>query len=224
MIELADGLWRWTQRHPDWHPRSEFGAEVGCYVAHARGGTVLVDPLLSDDDVVAALDEIVTGAVVVAVTIPYHVRDSAAAAARWGGVVSGHPDLVGRLPEGTPFAPELPLGLRWHPLKRGKEQPLELPDLKALVFGDRIVGVDGGLRYWSTNPITAKRADHFHRITAKELAPLLEIDAERMLVTHGEPVLRDGRRALAEALAAEPWHHRSTSPATIVPAARSSSK
>ncbi len=76
------------------------------------------------------------------------------------------------------------------------------------MFGDRIVGVEGGLRYWSMNPVTAKRADHFHRITAKELAPLLEIDVERMLVTHGEPVLRDGRSALAAALAAEPWHHR----------------
>ncbi len=128
MIELAEGLWRWTQRHPDWHPRTEFGGEVGCYAAHAQGGTVIVDPLLADDDVVAALDEIVTGQVVVAVTIPYHVRDCAAAVARWGGVVSGHPDLVRRLPEGTPFDPELPLGLRWHPLKRGKEQPLELPD------------------------------------------------------------------------------------------------
>jgi hypothetical protein len=29
-----------------------------------------------------------------------------------------------------------------------------------------------------------------------------------VLVTHGEPVLHDGRAALAAALAAEPWYHR----------------
>ena len=36
------------------------------------------------------------------------------------------------------------------------------------------------------------------------------IDAERVLLTHGPPVLRDGRRALADALAGEPWYHRSS--------------
>jgi hypothetical protein len=200
---LADGLWHWTARHPDWHPRSEFGAQVGCYLAHEGGRTVLIDPLLTED-----LDDLIDGDVVVAVTIPYHVRDSAAAVARWGGVVSGHPDLAKRLPAGTPFDPDA--GLRWHPLKRGKERPLELPGLKALAFGDRIVGVDGGLRYWSINPVTEKRKDYFRRVTSPQLAHLLEIGFERALVTHGEPVLEDGRSALADALAAEPWYHRSS--------------
>ena len=118
MIELADGLWRWTARHPEWHSTSEFGASVGSYVAHDGGRTVLIDPLLPDE-VVADLDEIIAGEVVVAITIPYHVRDSATAVARWGGVVSGHPDLQRRLPQGTPFDSDA--GLRWHSLKRGKE-------------------------------------------------------------------------------------------------------
>jgi hypothetical protein len=204
VIELADGLWRWTARHPDWHPRSEFGAEVGCYVAHEGGGTVLIDPLLPDP-VLAELDAIVTGEVVVAITIPYHVRDSAAAAARWGGVVSGHPDVRRRLPEGTPFDPDA--GLRWHPLKRGKERPLELPGLRALAFGDRIVGVEGGLRYWSMNEVTESRRAFFRRQTAPQLRRLLDVEFDRALVTHGEPVLRDGHRALADALAGEPWYH-----------------
>ncbi len=81
--ELADGLWRWTARHPDWHPSGEFGAEVGSYAAHEGGRTVLIDPLLSDETI-AALDEIVTGEVVVAITITYHVRDSAAAVGALG--------------------------------------------------------------------------------------------------------------------------------------------
>ena len=203
MKRLADGLWYWTARHPSWHPRTKFGAEVGCYLAHDGGRTVLIDPLLTED-----LDDLIEGDLVVAVTIPYHVRDSAEAATRFNGVVSAHPDVQRRLPPGTPFDPDA--GLRWHTLARGKERPLELPDHKALAFGDRIVGVDGGLRYWLQSPPTEKRADYFRRVTSKQLRSLLEIDAERVLVTHGEPVLKDGREALRNALDADPWYHRSS--------------
>jgi hypothetical protein len=125
----------------------------------------------------------------------------------WHGYVAG-------LPLGTkygfrvhgPFDPDA--GLRWHPLKRGKERPLELPDHRALVFGDRIVGVDGGLRYWTNDPVTDKRKDYFRRVTSPQLAQLLEIDFDRALVTHGEPVMKGARRALEDALAGEPWYHR----------------
>ena len=34
----------------------------------------------------------------------------------------------------------------------------------------------------------------------EELRPLLELPVERVLVTHGEPVLEDGHEALAKAL------------------------
>jgi hypothetical protein len=205
VIALADGLWRWTARHPDWHPSGEFGAEVGCYAAHEGGRTVLIDPLLSEETI-AALDEIVTGEVVVAVTATYHVRDSAAAVARWGGVVSGHPDVARRLPEDTPFDPDAELS--WHQLKRGKERALELPGLRALAFGDRIVGVEGGLRYWSAKKITEARRAFFHRQTAPQLRHLLDVDFDRALVTHGEPVLQGGHQALEDALTGEPWYHR----------------
>lgn len=197
MRQLADGLWHWTAYHPEWRQ------DVGCYLAHEDGRTILIDPLLTED-----LDALIDGDVVVAITIPYHVRDAAAAAARWGGVISGHPDLARRLPEGTPVDPDA--GLRWHTLRRGKERPLELPSHRALVFADRFVEVDGRLRYWSQNPVTPQRAAHFHKRTARELAHLLEIDFDRALVTHGEPILSGGRQALADALAGEPWYHRSS--------------
>ncbi|HWK29803.1 MAG TPA: hypothetical protein VNS09_24765 [Solirubrobacter sp.] len=197
MRQLADGLWYWTARHPEWHQI------VGCYLAHEGGRTILVDPLLTED-----LDDHIDGDVVVAITIPYHVRDAAAAAARWNAVISGHPDLARRLPEGTPVDPDA--GLRWHRLKRGKERPLELPAARGLVFADRFVGVDGGLRYWSQNPVTEARAAFFRDRTAPELSHLLDIDFDRALVTHGEPVLEGGREALAAALRAAPWYHRQT--------------
>ena len=40
------------------------------------------------------------------------------------------------------------------------------------------------------------------------LEPLLELDFDRVLVTHGEPVLEGGRGQLERALRAEPWYHR----------------
>ncbi len=41
------------------------------------------------------------------------------------------------------------------------------------------------------------------------LSALTELDVERVLVTHGEPVLRDGARALAASLARPPWSRSS---------------
>ncbi|HET6548889.1 MAG TPA: hypothetical protein VFG79_10550 [Solirubrobacter sp.] len=209
MKALGDGIWRWTLRHPEWHPRTEFGAEVGCYAVHHGGGTVLIDPLL-DDPVTEELDAVVDGDVVVAITIPYHVRSALEAVERWGGVIAGHADIARRLPERAPLIgdEDLPLGLRMHRLTRGKERPLELPGVRALAFGDRVVGIDGGLRVWLDRPLTDKRREWFRKTGAPSLAHLLEIECERVLVTHGEPVLRNGRTALADALDGDPWYHR----------------
>ena len=60
------------------------------------------------------------------------------------------------------------------------------------------------------NPVTEARRAFFHRQTAPLLRHLLEIDFDRTLVTHGEPVLRGGRQALEDALAAEPWYPRAS--------------
>jgi hypothetical protein len=202
MIQLADGLWHWTARHPEWHGTTEFSASVGSYLAHEGGRTILIDPLLAGED----LDPLIDGDVVVAITLTYHVRDAAAAIERWGGVVSGHPDVAKRLPEGTPFDSDA--GLTWHTLTGTKETPLELPGLRALAFGDRIVGVEGGLRFWMQREPTAERRAWFRRVGVPRLAPLLEIDFDRALVTHGKPVLENGHQALEDALAAEPWYPR----------------
>lgn len=209
MIEtLAPGIHRWELRHPEWHP-GEFGAKVGAYLVHEGENTVLVDPLL-DEPVTAELDGLIRGEVVIAITIPYHVRSAVEARERWGGTLVGHPDVARRLPDGTPFHgdEDLPLGLRMHKLSRGKERPLELPQTKGLVFGDRIVGVEGGLRCWMSDPITDRRRAWFRKTGAPALAHLLEVDFAHALVTHGEPVMKSGKAALEDALRGDPWYHR----------------
>jgi hypothetical protein len=199
MKRLADGLWHWTARHPEWHGTSEFSATVGSYLAHDGGRTIIIDPLHTHD-----LGDLIDGEVVVAITLTYHVRDAAEVVRRYGGVVSGHPDVQNRLPDDVPFDPDA--GLRWHTLVGTKETPLELPEQRALAFGDRIVGVEGGLRFWMQREPTDERRAWFRRVAVPRLSPLLEIDFDRALVTHGKPVLENGRQALQDALDAEPWY------------------
>ena len=109
--DLGGGMWRWALRHPEWHPRTALGAEVGCYAVHEGGGTVLIDPLL-DEAVTAELDGLVRGEVVIAVTIPYHVRSACEAVGRWGGTWSATRTCA-PMTDGTPFygGDEPPLGL-----------------------------------------------------------------------------------------------------------------
>jgi hypothetical protein len=55
---------------------------------------------------------------------------------------------------------------------------------------------------------TDRDRDAWYRDTfAPMLAPLRELELERILVTHGEPVLRGGSAALDAALSAPPWYH-----------------
>jgi glyoxylase-like metal-dependent hydrolase (beta-lactamase superfamily II) len=210
LAEVAPRVWRWTARHPEWHP-GEFGAEVAAWAVRQGGGTVLVDPILPAG-VAAELDAIVAGEVAIPITIPYHVRDAAAAAARWHGTVLGHAAVAKRLPADAAFravlpGDELPLGLSVHRIgnPRRQEAPLLIPDAAALAVGDAIVGVEGGLRVWVQG--SGGEAWYRERLIPS-LEPLLELEFDRVLTTHGPPVLSGGRKALAAAFAASPWRLR----------------
>ncbi len=80
-----------------------------------------------------------------------------------------------------------------------------MPPIGPLAFGDAVIGIDGGLRIWqqaSTDPVWHER------VFVPTMRPLLDLDVERVLVTHGPPVLRDGHKALRAAMAAGPWDYR----------------
>ena len=91
---------------------------------------------------------------------------------------------------------------------RRYETPLLLPSHRALVFGDAVAEVDGDLRVWSGERVDADVSRFYRERFNPTLEPLLELDFDRVLVTHGEPVLADGRARLAQALRDEPWYHR----------------
>jgi hypothetical protein len=225
---LADGLWRWERRHPEWHP-GEWGARVACYAVETPETLLLVDPLVDgeDDPLLPVLDELVAGdgsgagrrpawAVRIVITIPYHARSAEVLWRRYrngDASIHGHALVARRLTDTSGFGPlvggdTIDGAARAHAIGSPvrAELPLEIPSQRALVFGDAVVEVDGQLRVWTEPPTTERRRRWYHERFLPTLARLTELDVDRVLVTHGQPVLADGRAALLGALAREPWH------------------
>jgi glyoxylase-like metal-dependent hydrolase (beta-lactamase superfamily II) len=185
--EIATGLWRWTALHPAWTP-SDGGPdgweqEVGCYLYEGVESVVLFDPLVPMEDrdrFFEALDRDVRRAarpVRILVTVEDHRRSSAELADRYDAAIGG-------LPAGVEAA-----------LEAWDERVFWIAEHRALVFGDVVIARDDGLelpRTW----IGDERYDE----VVRGLRPLLELPVERVLVTHGEPVLADAAAALARAL------------------------
>jgi len=218
--QLADGLWRWTARHPEWHP-GEFGSEVASFALTAGRETVLVDPLLppEPDAVLDLIERRLGERLAILITIPYHVRSSEEIRHRFRGQVEstiwGHPACRKRLSEDggfRAFAPgdELPAGASAYKIGKPRryETPLLFPTHGALVFGDAVAEVDGALRVWSGERVDDGVARFYRERFNPTLEPLLELDFQSVLVTHGQPVLANGRKELERALAADPWYHR----------------
>jgi hypothetical protein len=209
---LDDGLWAWRARHPEWHP-GKWGAEVVSFAVAEPARTLLVDPLVPDD-LWDELDGVVSGVVEILITIPYHVRSSSAASARYGGArVWGHPACAKRLEDASVFC-ELrpdsgPGGVSAYTIgkPRRHEMPLRIASQRALVFGDAVVGTADGLRVWEQTDGGARRERWYAERFLPTLEPLALLDIERVLVTHGPSVTHNGRRALRDAFAQPPWHH-----------------
>jgi hypothetical protein len=216
----APGLWSWSRRHPEWHP-GDFGAEVVSFLAVADGEALLIDPLLDVDDDPAweTIDTQVGDRLRVLITIPYHVRSAEAVRERYRSraaiSIHGHPACAQRLASTEDFAPlvpgkQLPAGVTAHPIgkPRRHETPLHLPSHDALVFGDAVAGTPSGPRMWSDKRVDEGVRRFYEERFAPSLMPLLELDFDRLLLTHGPSVMTGGHAALREALEAPPWYHR----------------
>ena len=216
--QLAPGLWRWTARHPEWHP-GRFGAEVASFALDAGSDLLLIDPLLAgvEAPVLDVLDRLARGHEVhVLITIGYHVRSGEQLRARYDGGLWGPPNCASRLAEparlrslepGTE-GPGGAVAFRIGKPVRG-ERPLWLPSHRAVAFGDALVTTPAGdLRVWSQERLDDRRRRFYRDRFAPTLAPLLDLPVERVLVTHGAPVLANGAAALRRALAEPPWTQR----------------
>jgi hypothetical protein len=218
LTKLADDLWRWTARHPEWHP-GEFGREVASFALKTGDDAILIDPLLPPDaePVLELIESILGDRLSILITIPYHVRSSEQIRRRFRSkadtTIWGHPACAKRLGDTSGFrelepGTELPADITAHHIgkPRRHEMPLHIPSHKALAFGDAVAEVDGRLVVWATGKVD-KKIERFHRERFNPtLEPLLELDFDRVLVTHGEPVMKAGPEELRAALRARPWY------------------
>jgi hypothetical protein len=195
--EIAPGLFRWSARHPEWSTDAQpdspegWGPCVGCTLYEAPDAVVLIDPLLPSDDrdeFLGWLDARVHGGPVsVLTTIRWHRRDREQLAERY----QANSDRAWNA---------VPAGVQPRPLRGAGETLFWLPDVATLVAGDRLIGAPGGgLQVCSESWLEDVAVDRAG--LAELMRPLLELAIERVLVSHGEPVLHDGRAALAHALA-----------------------
>jgi len=191
MRELAPGLYHSTAPHPSWRPDApkdhplDWPRDVGWVACELGERVVFVDPLVPHD-LWPQLDELVAGRpVTVLVTLPFHQRTAPAVIARY------HADV------------QPPDGIEPIRVERAAETVFWIPAFAALVPGDCLIRRPGDadlrlppeswLQFVPGGSTVAQLRD--------ELTGLLaELPIERVLVSHGEPILDGGRAALAAAL------------------------
>lgn len=214
IIEIAPGLRRWTGYHEEWEEK------VGSIYYETRHGVVLIDPLVPPEDTDHfwhRLDREIKragGSLHVLVSVFWHTRGTAEMVERYGARVwaprRGRAAVERRAGVVTdPFGQDdaLPGGLHALPTARAAEVVYWIPEHRALVPGDVLLGDNakgggtqravGGLRMCPESWLPEGKS---HAQLAESLRPVLDLPVERVLVSHGEPVLTDAHTALANAL------------------------
>jgi hypothetical protein len=194
MDELDPGLWRWTAVHPDADPdpkpgsTADWPAEVGCVAYVVDDTLVLIDPLVPEG-LWPRLDELARDRrVLVLTTIAWHGRSREAVVERYAASTSR-------------ARKALPAGVVPIPLRGAGETMFWLPDARTLVPGDRLLGDgQGGVRVCPDSWLRYLKGSMDGTRLRVLLAPLLDLPVERILTSHGEPVLARGREVLARAL------------------------
>jgi hypothetical protein len=177
------GVTRWTAWHDHW------GQDVAAFAVQTADGMVFIDPIDPPDELGTPSH--------VLITVFFHARSAASLDARIWAPVSQVRRLKNRGVEVTdPFEidHELPGGIRAFESGRAGEVVYWLPEQKALVVGDVLLG----------SPFRLCPKSWLGKTTQDELRstlrPLLELPIEQIYVGHGEPVLSGGRDALASLL------------------------
>jgi hypothetical protein len=163
---------------------------VGSVLYELPDIVVLIDPLLPAEgrqSFLQWLDERVAGRpVTILTTIHWHRRDRRELAERYRANTTRAWNYV-------------PLDVEQRPLRGAGETLFWLPMPATLIAGDRLIGAEGGgVSVCPESWLEQVRVDCAG--LADLLRPLLGLPIERVLVSHGEPVLHGGRAELARAL------------------------
>jgi hypothetical protein len=150
---------------------------------------VIIDPLV-DDAGWPPLDELVARhrrPVVVLTTVRWHGRSRAEVRARYEATA------------------DVPPGVEAVQFEREDETMYWIPQHRALVAGDRLLGTAGGVRVCPDSWLDYIGRNTGYTVTGADLRTalrrLLALPVELVLVSHGEPVLADGHASIARALA-----------------------
>ena len=204
MDEIRPGLHRWTATHPDWTPEEDGGAEgwdpeVASYAYATDDELILFDPLSPPwtelDPLVARL-----GPPHVLITVFWHVRSTPDVVERydrtrvWVDALQAE-EIAKRVPytDAIELGDPLPAGLE---PRRPRELVYWIPQHRALLAGDVLLGRNGGVRAMPDSWLGPRPRDVF-RANMQELT---ELPIELLLLTHGQAV-ENGREALIDALA-----------------------
>jgi hypothetical protein len=126
--------------------------------------------------------------VVVVTTLQFHRRSRDDFVARYGASTSR-------------ARRNLPADVEPLPIRGAGETMFWLTRPRALVSGDRLLGDDrGGVRLCPESWLRYLPSKMSCADLREALRPLHDLPVEMMLVSHGDPVLTDGRAALSRAL------------------------
>jgi hypothetical protein len=186
--ELAPGLSTWVSFYPEWN------AEVASYALETDDGVVLVDPWEPPRPLRRPAH--------VVLTLYYHARSTAELRAKhvWAPRLSVRPLERRGVGVTDPLNPgdDGPGGIV--ALASGWQSELVywLPKQRALLAGDVLLG----------SPLRVCPASWVGKggraAVRAALWPALDLPIVRVLVSHGDPVLRNGRKALEAALRQAP--------------------
>jgi hypothetical protein len=192
-VEIAPGLRRWTAWHEEWEDN------VGSLALETRDGLVFIDPIDPPREL-GTPDHVL-------VTVFWHGRSTGLVGAShvWSSTRSARPlenrgiAVTDRFRAGD----DLPGGIEAIQTARATEVAFWLPEHRAVAIGDILLGAGAKPRATS-EPLRLCPDSWLGKSTHDDLRtalqPLLALPVERVLVSHGEPVLRDGKRALAAVL------------------------
>lgn len=194
MDQVAPGLRRWTAWHDEWED------EVGSLAVDTADGLALIDPIDPPAEV--------QGPAHVLLTVFWHGRSTADlnSGRVWASTRSARPlenrgiTVTDRFRAGD----DLPGGIQAFQTPRVTEVVFWLPDQRALAVGDVLLGAGAKPRP-TDEPLRPCPESWLGKATHDDLRaslrPLLDLPVERVLVSHGEPVLQDAKAALASVLA-----------------------
>jgi glyoxylase-like metal-dependent hydrolase (beta-lactamase superfamily II) len=189
--QIGPQLWWWTAHHPEWKQ------EVSSYALVEDDALVLFDPLVPGDDPDAfweALDGDVAhhGAPAILISVYWHVRSSREILDRYdGSTLWAHEPAVKGMAKRVPYTNTfnggdvLPGRVEAITMHHMDEAAFFLPQHRALLLGDSVIGDDDGARLCPRSWLRKKETLEKQRGSVERA---LARRPERLLLTHGGPM------------------------------------